>query len=153
MAATYVVERSANIAVPRETLFARIANLRAWSEWSPWEDLDLNLEKDYTGTDGAVGSSYRWQGNRKAGQGKMTISDVDAPERVTTDLQFVKPFKSRSMTEFTLTSDGAGTTVTWTMTGNHTWMSRVMGLFMSMDRMVGRDFEKGLEKLKAVSET
>ena len=110
------------------------------------------MQKRFHGDDGSVGSGYSWKGNRKAGQGRMTISDLSAPETVAIDLRFEKPFKSESVIEISLAPDGDGTEVTWTMTGHHNWMSKIMGIFMPMDKMVGKDFEKGLAQLKAVSE-
>lgn len=152
MADTYVVERSATIKASPQSVYDRIANLRRWSEWSPWDELDPNMEKSFDGVDGTVGSSYSWSGNRKAGQGKMTLSHLDAPNTVATDLELLKPFKSQNTTEFALAPDGDGTKVTWTMTGPRTLMVKIMGIFTSMDKMVGKDFEKGLNKLKAQSE-
>jgi hypothetical protein len=82
----------------------------------------------------------------------MTIADVDTNAAVTIDLEFLKPFKSRSTTVFTLARDGDATDVTWTMTGPKTFMTRLMGVFSSMDKMIGPDFEKGLQRLKADAE-
>ena len=50
---------------------------------------------------------------------------------------------------FTARPDGDGTTVRWTMSGRQTLMTRLMGMFTSMDKMIGPDFEKGLARLKA----
>lgn len=152
MADTYVVERSLKIDASPEEVFGRTSNFKKWADWSPWEDLDPDMQKRFHGDDGSVGSGYSWKGNRKAGQGRMTISDLSAPEMVAIDLRFEKPFKSESVIEISLAPDGDGTEVTWTMTGNHNWMSKIMGIFMPMDKMVGKDFEKGLAQLKAVSE-
>jgi len=153
VADTYVVERSMTINASPADLYERISNFRNWAEWSPWEDLDPDMQQNYHGDDGTVGSGYSWKGNRKAGQGRMRISDLEAPDRVTIDLQFEKPFKSQSVTEFALNPDGDGTNVTWKLTGTHNWMSKVMGIFMSMDKTLGKDFEKGLQNLKSVSES
>jgi hypothetical protein len=152
MANTYTVERSTTIHATPQERYDRIANFRSWGDWSPWDDLDPDMEKTYAGEDGAVGSSYSWRGNRKAGEGEMTVAALHAPDSVRIDLQFLKPFKSQSITQFELTPEGDGTKVAWTMTGSHTWISRIMGLFVSMDKLVGKDFEKGLASLKAVAE-
>ena len=79
----------------------------------------------------------------------MTITAVEPDQSVTIALEFIKPFKSKSTTEFTLRPDGATVVVRWRMTGAKTFMTRFMGVFMSMDKMVGPDFEKGLAKLQA----
>ena len=64
------------------------------------------------------------------------------------DLQFLKPFKAHNTTTFTLAPEGDGTKVTWTMVGPKTFMTKVMGIFTSMDKMIGPDFEKGLSRLE-----
>lgn len=153
MADQFVVERRQTIAAAPEAVFAKVGNLHGWDEWSPWAELDPNMDKTYQGEPGAVGSSYHWSGNRKVGEGQMTITDVVANERVGIDLKFLKPFKSENVTELTLEPDGDNTTVTWKMTGPTTFMVRVMALFgRNMDKMVGPDFEKGLSKLKRITE-
>ena len=124
-----------------------LVDFHRWIEWSPWEGLDPNMWRGYTGADSGVGAVYEWSGNRKAGAGRMEITDADEPSRLQIALQFIKPFKSSSTTTFTLDDRDGGTHVTWRMVGPKTFMTRVMGVFMSMDKMVGRDFEKGLTQL------
>ena len=51
-----------------------------------------------------------------------------------------------------MTPDGDGTKVNWTMTGPSPYVSKVMTVFVSMDRMIGKDFEKGLNNLKTAAE-
>ena len=147
--ATYEVKRSTTINAQPQQIYGKIVNLHEWASWSPWEGIDPDMTKRYTGPDSGVGASYAWNGNRKVGEGKMTITDVAEPSRVALDLHFLKPFKAENETDFNLEPAGEGTQVTWTMTGNHTILSRIMGVFVSMDKMVGKDFEKGLAQLKA----
>ena len=146
--ATYEVKRSTTINAQPAQIYGKIVNLHEWPAWSPWEGLDPDVTKRYTGPDSGVGASYAWSGNRKVGEGKMTITDVAEPSRVALDLHFLKPFKAENETAFDLEPAGEGTQVTWTMTGNHTILSRIMGVFVSMDKMLGKDFEKGLAQLK-----
>ena len=153
MADQYLVERKETIAASPEDVFARVGNLENWDDFSPWAELDPDMRKTYAGQPGAVGSTYHWTGNRKVGEGNMTITDTTPNERVVLDLKFIKPFKSESVTELDLSPSGDGTAVTWRMTGANTFMVKVMSLFgKSMDKMVGPDFEKGLANLKRVSE-
>ncbi|MGH3355216.1 MAG: SRPBCC family protein, partial [Nocardioidaceae bacterium] len=56
-------------------------------------------------------------------------------------------------TVFTIQPEGSASRVTWTMTGKKTLMTKVMGIVTSMDKLLGPDFEKGLTRLKALSET
>jgi uncharacterized protein YndB with AHSA1/START domain len=149
---TYTVERAQTIDAPPERVFEQIADFHRWRAWSPWEDLDPDLQRTYSGAEAGTGAVYAWSGNRKAGQGRMEMTQAVVPSRVEVDLRFEKPFKAQSTTVFAIAPSGDGARVTWTMSGPKTFMVRVMGLFRSMDQMVGKDFEKGLARLKAVAE-
>lgn len=153
MSDTYTVERSATIAAPPQEIYRHLIDFRRWSDWSPWEDMDPAMDKTFSGADAGVGARYAWSGNRKVGQGSMEITDATEPSRVQIALEFLKPFKASNTTTFTLAPESDGTHVTWAMTGRKTLMTRVMGVFKSMDSMVGPDFEKGLTRLKAKAES
>jgi hypothetical protein len=56
------------------------------------------------------------------------------------------------MVDFTLEPSGSSTVVTWEMRGRNTSVSKLLGIFIDMDRMVGTDFEAGLANLKSVVE-
>jgi len=152
MTDTYTVVRTATIAAPAETIYARIVDFRDWRDWSPWDDLDPNMQRTYSGAASGAGATYAWSGNRKAGEGRMEIIDATEPSRVVIALEFLKPFRSRSTTTFDLTPTESGTEVVWTMSGPKTLMTKIIGVFRSMDKMVGPDFEKGLGRLTQVSE-
>jgi uncharacterized protein YndB with AHSA1/START domain len=149
---TYTVERSATIAADPRRIYDQLIDFHRWMNWSPWEDLDPQQERTFSGPQAGVGATYAWSGNRKAGRGRMEIVEVTEPSDIRIALQFDKPFKSRNTTEFSLRPEAAGTRVTWTMVGQHSTMTKLMGRFMSMDKLVGKDFEKGLARLKAVVE-
>ncbi len=151
---TFSVERSITINAPAAAVHDQINNFKKWVDWSPWEGMDPALQRTYTGTASGVGTAYAWAGSRKVGQGRMEITE-STPQRIALDLQFIKPFKANNKTVFALApaSDGKeGTTVTWTMTGPKTLLTKIMGIFMSMDKVVGKDFDKGLASLKKVTE-
>jgi uncharacterized protein YndB with AHSA1/START domain len=149
---TYNVRRSVTIDAPPARIYDQIANFRKWPSWSPWEDIDPELKRDYSGAESGTGAVYAWSGNRKAGQGRMEITDGTPPSRVQIDLVFEKPWKARNDTFFTIEPQGAGSLVTWSITGKNTVMTKVMGIFKSMDKFLGPDFEKGLSRLKATAE-
>jgi uncharacterized protein YndB with AHSA1/START domain len=149
---SYTVERSTTIAAPPARVYAEVADFHNWTRWSPWEDLDPALKRDYSGAASGTGAVYAWSGNRKAGQGRMRMTEATEPSTVRIDLLFEKPFKSRSDTIFEIQPDGAGSRVTWTMVGKKTLVTRVMGVFKSMDSLIGPDFEKGLARLKSATE-
>lgn len=149
---TYTVERSLTIDAPPARVYEQIADFHHWTAWSPWEDIDPELTREYSGEEAGAGAVYGWSGNRKAGQGRMTITDVTQPSRVQIDLVFEKPFKARNDTFFTIEPKGSGSRVTWSMSGKRTVVTKVMGIFKSMDKFLGPDFEKGLSRLKATVE-
>jgi len=136
------------IAAPPARIFGALVDFHEWVHWSPWEDVDPDLQRTYGGAERGPGATYAWTGNRKAGAGRMEIVSVEEPTGVVIDLEFQKPFKSRNAIKFHLAPDGDTTTVTWTMQGPRTLGTRIMGIFTSMDKLVGKDFEKGLARLE-----
>ncbi len=152
MPATFTVKRSLDIRAPADRLFSRVADFNAWSAWSPYEKRDPALKRKFSGKPSGVGAVYEWDGNRNVGQGRMEILEATPPSKLRIDLQFIKPFKAHNIAEFTFDPRGQNTTVTWAMHGPVTVMSRVMGLFINMDKMIGKDFEAGLQNLKALAE-
>jgi len=150
--ATLRIERSALIQATPEQIFPLLNDFHRWTEWSPWERLDPGLQRTYSGAASGVGAVYAWAGNKKVGQGRMEITESHFPTRLVLTLDFLAPFEAHNLTEFTVRSGGAGTTLTWLMTGPNSFMGKVMGLFMNMDRLIGKDFEAGLANLKATVE-
>ncbi|MET1086298.1 MAG: SRPBCC family protein [Arthrobacter sp.] len=148
---TYEVTRSAFIPAPAETIFPLINSFHEWTKWSPWEAVDPQLERHYSGSAAGVGAKYAWSGNRKAGSGNMEIVESTPPSTVRVRLEFTKPFKAVNPTTFTLTPADGGTTVKWSMTGENKGLAKVFALVVNMDKMVGSDFEKGLQSLSAAA--
>ncbi len=148
---SYSVTRSTTVDAPAHEVHALIDDFHAWTQWSPWEDLDPELQRTYSGSERGVGAVYQWSGNRKAGQGRMEVTR-SSPESVEVALDFLKPFKSSSTTTFSLVTSGNGTVVEWRMTGEQKGLMSALGKVYSMDRLIGPDFEKGLARLKAVVE-
>lgn len=149
---TYTVTRTTTVAAAPAKVYEELVDFHRWQAWSPWEGLDPDQSRTYSGAASGKGAAYAWSGNRKVGQGSMEIVEATEPSKVALDLHFVKPFKADNDTWFVIEPDGTGSRVTWSMTGRKTLVTRVMGLFKSMDAMVGPDFEKGLTRLKATVE-
>lgn len=143
------VERSRSIAARPEQLLPHLVDLRAWRDWSPWEGMDPQLQREYSGPSSGIGATYSWSGNRQAGAGSMTIRDV-TDSSVNIDVNFTKPFSSKSLSTFSLQPEQDSTTVTWQMLMPQTLLMRVFGVFFQFEKAIGSDLEKGLDGLARV---
>jgi carbon monoxide dehydrogenase subunit G len=150
---SFSVQRTASIKAPPEKIFPLINDLHRWGSWSPWEKMDPEMKRTYSGSAAGKGAVYAWQGNSKVGEGRMEIADTSPPSKVTIKLDFLKPFEAHNTAEFTLEPKGDSTNVTWTMYGPSAYIHKVIGVFVSMDKMIGKDFEIGLANLKSAAET
>ena len=149
---TFRVQRAASIKAPPEKIFPLINDLHSWGAWSPWEKLDPAMKRTHSGAASGKGAVYEWKGNREVGAGRMEIVAASPPSAVRIKLDFLKPFEAHNFAEFTLEPKGDATNVTWAMYGPNTYVSKLMSVFFSMDRMVGKYFESGLANLKAATE-
>ncbi|MGO4376865.1 SRPBCC family protein [Pseudoduganella sp. RAF53_2] len=149
---SFTVQRSATIKAPPEKIIGYINDFHQWAAWSPWEKLDPNMKRTFEGPVSGQGAVYAWIGNDEVGQGRMEITENSPPSKVVIKLDFIKPFKSTNQAIFALQPQGDSTVVTWTMNGPSQFITKLMTVFVSMDKMIGKDFEQGLSQLKAVAE-
>lgn len=150
--AEYRVERSVTVTAPPAIVFDFVNDFHKWSSWSPWEKLDPGMQRTFDGAPAGSGAIYNWTGNDKVGAGRMTITESKPGERVVIKLEFIKPWESSSTTTFTFSPQGDTTKVTWAMEGANDLKGKAFALFMNMDDMIGKDFDKGLSELKSQSE-
>ncbi|KXO89374.1 transcriptional regulator [Tsukamurella pseudospumae] len=148
----FTVARSIEIAAPADTVFGLIDDFHEWRHWSPWEGLDPQLHREYSGPPEGPGAAYEWRGNRKAGEGRMSISATEPGRSVDVDLEFRKPMAANNHVRFDIVPTGDGVRVTWTMTGVTTGLFSLIGRIVPMDKFAGKDFEKGLSALKSRAE-
>jgi uncharacterized protein YndB with AHSA1/START domain len=148
----FKLERSTTISAPPQRVFELIDDFHNWTEWSPWEGLDPELAREYSGPDAGVGAKYHWLGNRKVGEGRMENVESVPNERIGVKLSFIKPFKAENMTLFEIVPSGDSVSVKWTMTGHRPLFMRMLGKVFKIDEQIGRDFEKGLAQMKAAAE-
>jgi uncharacterized membrane protein len=133
----YQVERETIIEKPKDEVFAYLKSLKNQNEWSVWSQMDPNMKNEYTGIDGTVGFISKWKGNITAG------------ERIDNELRFMKPWKSSSEAYFiTEAISESSTKVKWGLKGNMPYPMNAMSIIMNMDKMLGKDFQQGLENLK-----
>jgi uncharacterized protein YndB with AHSA1/START domain len=149
---SFRVERSTTIKASPAKIFPLINDFHNWPAWSPWEKLDPTMTRTYSGAPAGKGTVYEWKGSGKVGAGRMEITDASAPSKIIIKLDFIKPFEGHDTTAYTLEPQGDSTKVTWTMSGPMPFVSKIMCLFVNMDRMIGKDFETGLANLKSLAE-
>lgn len=146
------VERSIAIKAPPEKIYPLVDDLKAWSAWSPYEKKDPQMARTFGPTTAGVGATYEWNGNSQVGQGRMKIVEANAPRALAIQLDFIKPFEGHNVAEFAFAPQGETTRVTWSMKGPAPYITKLMGVFFDMDKMIGSDFEAGLAALKAQAE-
>lgn len=150
---TFRVQRSIAIHAPADRIFPLVNDFHAWASWSPWEKIDPALTRTYSGAEAGPAAVYEWRGNKDVGHGRMEIVESSPPSRVLLKIDFITPFEAHNMVEFVLRQDGDTTTVTQAMFGPSPFISKVMGLFFSIDKMVGDKYEEGLASIKTLAES
>jgi hypothetical protein len=149
---TFSIQRTMSIKAPPDKIFPLVNDFHSWSSWSPWEKLDPAMKRTHSGAASGKGAVYEWDGNSKVGTGRMEITEVSAPSKVTIKLDFLKPMEGHNIAEFTLEPQGDSTNVTWAMHGPAPFLSKVFQVFVNMDTMLGKEFENGLGNLKSIAE-
>jgi uncharacterized protein YndB with AHSA1/START domain len=148
---SFSLQRSTTISAPPEKIHALINDVKAFNTWNPFALKDPAIKLRYEGAPSGPGAAYAWE-SETVGVGRMEIVEATAPSRVAMRLDFEKPMKGSNRVEFRLQPMGTQTEVTWAMSGPMPYLSKLITTFVSMDKMVGADFEAGLANLKAAAE-
>jgi uncharacterized protein YndB with AHSA1/START domain len=149
----FKLTRSAIISAPPEKVFPHVNDFHKWEAWSPWAKIDPACKNTFDGSPAGTGAIFSWAGNKKVGEGRMTILASQPDVCIRIKLEFFKPFQATNTAEFLFRPEGNQTVVTWSMSGKNNFMGRIFSLFVNCDQMVGRDFEKGLAAMKTVADT
>ncbi|MGG1921867.1 SRPBCC family protein [Chryseobacterium cucumeris] len=147
-------EKSISINAPVEKVWQNTNTLKAMDQWSPWNDLDPGMKKEWTGTTGQHGEKVCWDSkNKQAGKGCQELEKVDeAGKRIDTAIKFLTPYESEANAYVTVVPAGNGSRATWGFTSEIPYPFTLMKLFMNMENAIGKDYQKGLSRLKALSE-
>ena len=149
---TFRVERSLAVKAPADAIYPVVADFHFWTSWSPYEGRDPAMKRTFGGTAQGKGATYAWDGNNNVGAGHMEILEASTPSKLRIKLDFERPFEGHNTAEFTILPQGDATDVRWVMHGPAPFMSRLMQVFINLDRMIGKDFEIGLANLKRLTE-
>lgn len=148
----FTVSRSVTIDAPIKTVFEQVNDLHKMDVWSPWLKPDPQAKKSFEGSPAGFGAIMSWDGNSDVGAGRMTIYDSRAYESIHIKLEFSRPHVSTSDVGFLFGSENGKTQLTWTISGQMSFGHKAISLVMSMDHMIGSQFEKGLGNLKKLIE-
>ncbi len=150
--AQFTIERSLQMSAPAEAIFPLLNDFHRWAQWSPWDGLDPAMKRTYEGTSGP-GASYAWESqHKKVGAGRMTLTAEQVNAAVDVKLEFLAPFPATNEVSISIAPVEGGSRVTWKMTGHKNFMAKAFHLMMNMDKLIGRDFEKGLAAIKSIAE-
>lgn len=147
------VERSVVVNISPEEAYQSLRSLKTFDLWSPWGDRDPKLERGYRGTDGEIGSVAWWKGNKEVGEGEQEVRKLEPFTYIETELRFLKPFKAINKSFWRISNDTEGCKVVWGFDAKFQMPLNIMFLFVSMEGSIGKDFEKGLLRWKAMVET
>jgi effector-binding domain-containing protein/uncharacterized membrane protein len=148
---TYKVERSVYIKADKMLVYDLCCNMSKWHIWTAWtKEMDSTVTYEFSGQDCQAGAVMKWTG-KIMGVGEVTITDLQPGQLIAYDLAF-DGGKYTSKGEMIFEDAVDSLKVTWNDKGDlgYNPFARYMGLFM--DKMMGPDFQKGLDKLKVVSE-
>ena len=146
------LERSILIMSAPEKVFPLINDLHKWDAWSAQDEGNSKVQRTFSGAGAGEGAASEWEGSGSGGKGRMLITESVPNRKVAVAVDFVKPFVAHNINVFTLEPTGDSTKVTWDFTGTNVYVLKVMTIFVSIDRIMGKHFETGLENLKTVAE-
>lgn len=149
----YSVEREIVIRRPKNEVFNYIKHLKNQDHYNKWVMKDPNMKKEFKGTDGNLGFIYAWDGNKQAGKGEQEIIGLREGERLDIEIRFIRPFEAIAKAPYITESISPDQTrLKWGMSSSMKYPMNAMLLFMNMDKLLGKDLEISLEKLKAIIE-
>lgn len=146
------VERHIQIKAPPSTVFTLLNGFRQFQRWSPWQGADPEMSVTFSGPPMGVGAALSWSGNSAVGTGRQEIIESEPYRHILMRLEF-GGFGGQFLAPFTIEPVGGGTQLTWGFDADYgnDLFGRYFGLLS--DRMLGPDYEAGLERLKALAES
>jgi uncharacterized protein YndB with AHSA1/START domain len=149
---TFSIQRSITINAPPERVFALVDDFHQWPLWAPQDQEDATMRRSYGTQSSGVGAVSQWKSDGKAGAGEMAITAAIPNSRIDVTVDWIKPFKVRNTQEFEITRDGQYVRDTWNAKGSNLYMMKIIEVFVGVDGLMGKHFDRGLKNLKAAAE-
>lgn len=150
--AHYEYAREIEISASAEKIFPFINNSEKGQSWMPWKEKDLKMQLIYTGPTEGVGSKSAWISEGEMGKGESEITESNLNKSVKMKLTYFEPMSMTQSADLNLSPTATGTLVRWSISGENNFMGRVFSVFMDMKTLIGKEFDKGLNKLKLIVE-
>jgi hypothetical protein len=146
-------EQSILIGASPDKVWQNVKDLHALNTWNPWMGLDPQMKLKYTGVDGKPDAAFSWDSPVKTvGAGSQIILRVRPESELATRVDFLRPFKSVGYADFRVIPDDRATRVSWSIRSKMPYPINIVKVFGGIQRNMGRDFGKGLNKLKSLCE-
>ncbi len=139
---TVEVTRSIQVSATPEAVFPLLDDLRAWTEWTPWGDVESRLEGPATGP----GARRVWDDPR-VGSGSLTIAASRPPHSV----DYVAEVEGGALRfdgRITVVSNGTGSLVTWTERADLGWNPLLGWTALNLEESQGQQLQESLERLR-----
>lgn len=146
----YAFSRERTLTAAPAAVWPWLVSSRKANEWMPWIDGDPQIKMTFEGPEQGVGSKAVWISPGPMGEGESEIVEIEAMRRVVIKITYRKPMVMHQMARFELEPSGTGSLVRWSVEGEHGFVGRIFSMVMSIDKVVGGEFEKGLAKLEGV---
>jgi uncharacterized protein YndB with AHSA1/START domain len=147
---SFSVQRSIEINAAPRKVYDLVVEPRRWKDWSVWTRRDPDMRIVYSGPPFGMGAKWAWA-SKSEGSGSMEFTRVE-PDRSVEYLLLFPDFNMRSTGALRLEPAGNATRVTWTNVGDVGGNPLKHYLAITMDHMVGPDFDAGLANLKVLAE-
>ncbi len=150
----YAVVREISINKPKQEVFDYLKYLKNQNNYSKWANMDPNMVKTYSGTDGTVGFISAWKSDiEDVGAGEQEIKKITEGERIDYELRFIEPFESTEVVYMSTEAiSDSQTKVTWGFNGRMDYPTNLFGAIMNFEEMIGDDLQTGLNNLKGILE-
>ena len=150
----YVIEREVVVRKPKTDVFKYVRFIKNQDHYSKWVMSDPNMKKKYSGTDGTPGFIYAWDSDQKdTGKGEQEIKRIVDDEQIATEIRFEKPFKNVSQALMVVNDAGGDhTALKWSFASSMKYPMNAMLLFIDFEKLLGKDMETSLVRLKGILE-
>ena len=144
-------EREVVINKPKSEVYNYVKYLKNQNDYSKWGSMDPAMKKDFKGTDGTVGFVSAWESEKDdVGEGEQEIKGIKEGERIDYEIRFKEPMESTAAAYMTTEAVSENQTkVKWGFDSKMAYPFNIVRLFMDIDKMIGDDFQTGLNNLKA----